>query len=272
MVLKASYAWGVSRAQGQREYQEDRHVIAENFCMGYSMFAVLDGHGGSEVVDFCASNLAHITRQALLTQGDMNIQQALVRAFEAVHRALDSALSPAQTAMCGCTCVMLLLHDNHLWVANCGDSRAIMGSRERGKPVIALSEDHKPNSASELRRIRSAGGDVHMIDGIARVSGGLAVSRSLGDKRYAPFVIPLPDVTYHPLQADSAYVLLASDGLWDVMSSEEVHAFVTQQRTNAQATKSASFALLDYAYKHRAANDNMTVVLCTLDRSRSAWL
>ena len=123
----------------------------------------------------------------------------------------------------GCTAIVALVHKDVVYVANAGDSRAVLS---RGKKAVALSEDHKPNSASERERIVNAGGFVSEIGGICRVNGNLSLSRAIGDLRYkqnpnlepaAQIITAQPEVTKMELTEEDQFLLLACDGIWDVM-------------------------------------------------------
>jgi serine/threonine protein phosphatase PrpC len=248
-------AWGVAQHIGTRPYQEDRYVIAERFCLGYSLFAIMDGHGGDHVSEYVRTHIVGVVKTAVETQVDFNIRTALIRAYHTLH----DNLPYDKSYLCGCTCVVLLLHDNHLWVANCGDSRAIT---HRGEQSIDLTFDHKPGSPGEMARIRRAGGDVIEVDGVPRVIGELAVSRSIGDKRYTPFVIASPDITYFPLSHLNRYVLLATDGLWDVMSTSDVDRFV-KRLLPSRSPGDICNAVMKHAYEKLGTQDNVTILMCT---------
>ncbi|XP_063531053.1 uncharacterized protein LOC134742054 isoform X3 [Cydia strobilella] len=130
----------------------------------------------------------------------------------------------------GCTAVVALLKGNELYVANAGDSRCII-CRE-GK-AIDMSIDHKPEDAPELERITKAGGKVSN-DG--RINGGLNLSRAIGDHSYKQnkeldakeqMITALPDVktlTIDPIK--DQFMVLACDGIWNFMSSQDVCDFI----------------------------------------------
>lgn len=125
-----------------------------------------------------------------------------------------------------------IITPTHVVCASVGDSRCIVGSFTTGV-TIALTEDHKPNNADEKQRIEKAGGFVAMD----RVNGELAMSRALGDFRYKRDsklqaheypVICYPDVAVHKRSGRRDEVLvLACDGVFDVMENNEVRMLVT---------------------------------------------
>ena len=143
----------------------------------------------------------------------------------------------------GSTAVTAFVTPTHIVVANCGDSRALLVGSD-GSALFA-SEDHKPYSDEEKRRIEGAGGTVSM----KRVNGDLAVSRALGDFVYkqnkpdgstlAPpdnqQVSCIPEVTIIERRADMAFLLLCCDGIWDVMTNEQVARLVVEVRGAEEA-------------------------------------
>lgn len=130
----------------------------------------------------------------------------------------------------GCTAVVALLHGKDLYVANAGDSRCIVC---RNGEAIEMSFDHKPEDAPEKERILKAGGKV-TCDG--RVNGGLNLSRAIGDHAYKQnkelsareqMITALPDVKKLTiLPKEDEFMVLACDGIWNFMSSQEVVDFV----------------------------------------------
>lgn len=125
----------------------------------------------------------------------------------------------------GTTALIALLVNSNLVVANVGDSRGVMCDSKGN--AIPLSFDHKPQQLKESKRIKEAGGFI-AFNGVWRVAGILATSRALGDYplKYKNFVIADPDILsfdlkYHKPQ----FIILASDGLWDTFTNEEVQSF-----------------------------------------------
>jgi protein phosphatase 2C len=146
---------------------------------------------------------------------------------EAVDSRASSAAGPAPTCRCelqlpkcdhvGSTAVVAVLGPRHLVISNCGDSRAVLC---RGGAAVPLSADHKPDRPDELARIQAAGGRVIFWDG-ARVFGVLAMSRAIGDSYLKPYVVADPEVrVLERRDGEDEFLILASDGLWDVVSNE----------------------------------------------------
>lgn len=105
----------------------------------------------------------------------MVAQQNALRAQE------DGESGPRHEVQAGCTAVVALLHGNKLFIANAGDSRAVLC---RDGKAFPLSEDHKPSQARERERIVAAGGFLSEIGGMCRVNGNLNLSRAIGDLKY----------------------------------------------------------------------------------------
>lgn len=139
-----------------------------------------------------------------------------------------------------------------MWIANVGDSRAVLC---RGGEAHAMSEDHRPDRESEQLRIESNGGTVlHM--GSWRVEGVLAVTRAIGDKDLKKCVKADPHIMEVDLQEDDELLVMASDGLWDYMSNQEV---VDEAKLHTDPSVAAK-ALVDEAMK-RGSRDNVTVLV-----------
>ncbi|XP_026193565.1 protein phosphatase 1F [Cyclospora cayetanensis] len=156
-----------------------------------------------------------------------------------------------------------------LITAHAGDSRAVLC---RDGEAIRLTEDHKPNSPAERKRIEKAGGQVMQIQGVWRVMAsdqrggrtvGLATARALGDsalKRPKPLVISNPTVHVHTLHFDrDAFLVLASDGIFDVLSDEEVVKLIFSRlpRTPAEASQ----LVVDEAVARGGTDDKTCTVI-----------
>ncbi|KAG6581843.1 Protein phosphatase 2C 16, partial [Cucurbita argyrosperma subsp. sororia] len=211
-------------------------------------FGVYDGHGGPQVADYCrerihvalAEEIRDFKQDVNNGSNGENWQQGWERTFNncflrvddeiegKVGRTVggsgsggnvfDTSFEPVAPETVGSTAVVALVCSSHIIVANCGDSRAVLC---RGKEPVALSVDHKPNREDEYARIESSGGKVIQWNG-HRVFGVLAMSRSIGDRYLKPWIIPDPEVMCFARAREDECLILASDGLWDVMTNEEV--------------------------------------------------
>ena len=258
--VRTHFAYGAAAAMGRRPYMEDRHcaVAGVGDEASAALYAVFDGHGGSAAAEHAAARLADALAAEPAFPGQP--ETALTRAFEAVDagflrtaRAARPPLDDGTTAVAA-----LVLWGRRLVVANAGDSRALLVHRS-GR-AEALSDDHKPNRPDEAARIRALGGTV-VFHGVWRVGGVLAVSRALGDSALKPFVTARPDVRSWALGPNDRYLVLATDGIFDVLANREVGEIVTAA-TGAQA---AAEALVEQALL-RGSLDNATAMVVDLSQ------
>ncbi|OJT06950.1 Protein phosphatase 2C -like protein [Trametes pubescens] len=136
-----------------------------------------------------------------------------------------------------------------LYCANAGDARGVLCRAGKG---VRLTYDHKGSDKQEAKRIMDAGGFVMS----GRVNGVLAVTRSLGDSSMKEFVVGSPYTTETELNEEDEFLILACDGLWDVVSDQ---AAVELVRGIADPRKAAE-ELLEHAYRNYSS-DNVTVLV-----------
>eukprot|EP00039_Didymoeca_costata_P007957 m.105751 g.105751 ORF g.105751 m.105751 type:complete len:366 (+) comp13889_c0_seq2:279-1376(+) len=263
--------WGMCSMQGHRETMEDRHV-AEDSVEGFgntSFYAVLDGHAGDKVADLAAKSLLSSMLQAQnKIQGAQTVTQAISKMmFEGILQ-LDSEMHPKIVEagdISGATCVSAFVLPTHIVVANAGDSRAIVGTKDS---IRFATTDHKPEMATEVRRVLRAGGFVVM----GRVGGNLAVSRALGDfsfkqrKDLSPQmqqITAAPDVFIVERRVGDRFLVLACDGIWDVMSNEQVIRFVCKYYDKGMSLEAVAGKLAKECRKI-GSRDNMTVIIINI--------
>ncbi|XP_076179112.1 putative protein phosphatase 2C T23F11.1 isoform X2 [Ptiloglossa arizonensis] len=224
----SNYRVGSSCMQGWRTKMEDCHVhiLSLPDDPGTAFFAVYDGHGGAAMAQHAGKHLhKYITKRSEYKAG--NIVQAIQNGFLELDEAMqnDAVLRDEQA---GTTVIALLIKDNVIYSANAGDSRAVASINGN---AVSLSQDHKPTLKDERERIEAAGGWVEFN----RVNGQLALSRALGDfmfkqnDRKSPqeqIVTAFPEVRQYQITEDWEFVVLACDGIWDVMTTTEVVHFV----------------------------------------------
>eukprot|EP00252_Welwitschia_mirabilis_P002988 TRINITY_DN12_c0_g1_i1.p1 TRINITY_DN12_c0_g1~~TRINITY_DN12_c0_g1_i1.p1 ORF type:complete len:595 (+),score=109.02 TRINITY_DN12_c0_g1_i1:1003-2787(+) len=302
--------WGCASHCGRRSEMEDAMTIVPDFlslpcstvggCAAQEptnnnqnsslhFFGVFDGHGGSQASNVCKDRL-HKTfleelREASSDEhlNDSNNWQAKwERAFTNSFNKVDvevgeEVLARDGKANVGTTAVVAVVGACQIIVANCGDSRAVLS---RGGNAIALSVDHKPEREDEMARIEAAGGKVICWNGYGyRVYGMLAMSRAIGDRYLKPYVISDPELTFTQRTEEDEFLILASDGLWDVFSNKEAcdvvrRVFHHRSAKKLRASRSAQVAadyLSNLAVQQRNTSDNITVVVVDLrPRKRSA--
>ncbi|CAL9684584.1 unnamed protein product [Knipowitschia caucasica] len=281
----------VASRRGERDEMQDSHVLLSDMrgllktrpkaVSRVSFFAVFDGHGGARASRFGAQNL-HQTLAQKFPSGDCSnldklIKKSLLDTFKQTDDDfLKRATSQKPVWKDGSTATCALVVDDTVYVANLGDSRAVLCRMEQSegrlKPVtLSLSKEHNPTMYEERMRIQRAGGTVRE----GRVLGVLEVSRSLGDGQYKRCgVISTPDLRRCQLTRNDRFMLLACDGLFKVFSADEAVKFVLhilQKGEGSEEQKDSgvvSDSLLDSACQQLASEavrrgcaDNVTVIL-----------
>ncbi|KIZ03972.1 hypothetical protein MNEG_3991 [Monoraphidium neglectum] len=249
---------GFALLRGKRPQQEDYAFTQWSQIPGapageqVGLFGVFDGHGGTNAADYVHG---HLFNNLLRNENfATDARTAITEAFEQTDSEYLKQHATA-TRDDGCTAVTAVLLGERLLVANVGDSRAVLA---RGGKAVPLSVDHKPNLREERLRIEDAGGVV-VWAGTWRVSGVLAVSRAFGDRPLKRYVIPTPDVREEALSSRDDSVILASDGVWDVLSNQDVVTLV-QGIPDAQR---AVRRVVEEAYS-RGSMDNISAVVLKL--------
>eukprot|EP00397_Hematodinium_sp_SG-2012_P019695 GEMP01020252.1.p1 GENE.GEMP01020252.1~~GEMP01020252.1.p1 ORF type:complete len:518 (+),score=136.24 GEMP01020252.1:98-1651(+) len=242
-------------------------------------FGVADGHGtnGQPAAKLVASQLPQYLHSTL--EFPSNIPGAFKRAFKTTDEELRKSMN---AKFSGSTVVTCLIRGTKAYGAFVGDSRGIIARREnKAWTVVPLSRDHKPDVPEERARIEANGGRVkpHECDGVpfgpARVwlktkdGPGLAMSRSFGDSVVARVgVNSEPDIIEVNLKPEDKFFILATDGVWDVISNEEVIDIVAPFCSKGDA-EGAVIALIKEAntrYMHdEERTDDTTVVLGLFD-------
>ncbi|KAL6320768.1 hypothetical protein AAG906_008768 [Vitis piasezkii] len=242
---------GYSSFRGKRASMEDFYDVKMSKIDGQTvcLFGIFDGHGGSRAAEFLKEHLFEnlMKHPEFMTNTKLAIsetyQQTDMNFLDAERDTYRDDGSTASTAV---------LVGNHLYVANVGDSRAVIS--KAGK-AIPLSEDHKPNRSDERKRIENAGGVV-MWAGTWRVGGVLAMSRAFGNRMLKQYVVAEPEIQDQEVDEELELLVLASDGLWDVVPNEDAIALArTEEEPEAGARK-----LTETAFT-RGSADNITCIV-----------
>ncbi|MBA0872298.1 hypothetical protein Goshw_010788 [Gossypium schwendimanii] len=238
---KESPKFGMTSVCGRRRDMEDAVSIHPSFCKhsrqvqmssDIHFYGVFDGHGCSHVAMKCKDRFHEILKEEIEACGGEKAVEwkgTMERSFERMDKEVQkwtvdakersSCRCELQTPQCdavGSTAVVAVVTPDEIIVANCGDSRAVLC---RNGVALPLSDDHKPDRPDEMLRIQEAGGRVIYWDG-PRVLGVLAMSRAIGDNYLKPFVISEPEVTITKRKRGEECLILASDGLWDVVPND----------------------------------------------------
>ena len=235
---------------------EDRIV----FQNGRNIFAgVYDGHGGNLTSEFIKQNIvsiySSIQRSSIPEKLELTYQkleQEFFNYFKMIHG----------RDMSGSTACTLLLTPNTIYIANTGDSRCIIS--EQGN-ALAMTVDHKPNEQVEYQRIKE-NKEKLTYTGVYRI-GGLAVSRVIGDfhiKKDTKSVIYRPDIFMAKRNEYQEFILLATDGLYDVMTNQEIVNFVHKQMKTTYDLDIISKRLVEYSIKVKKSFDDVSVVIILL--------
>lgn len=256
------HPYGIAEMQGKRSYMEDRHLAVAhvNGNPHWSIYAVFDGHGGDHASSYCQEHFGHnLSMEASLLVS--NPKEALTQAFLQTDH--DYHLrSKLLNYNDGTTACVALVQHKKIFVANAGDSRAIL-IQASGR-IHPLSCDHKPDRVDEKARIETAGGFIQFY-GVWRVQGVLALSRAIGDRLLKPFVIPTPEVTSFTTSSFDHYLVLATDGVWDVLSNQQVGTLVSQHPQPQDACN----VIMEKAYAC-GSQDNICVMVVDLQHATSS--
>jgi serine/threonine protein phosphatase PrpC len=282
---------GLCLDKGPRDYMEDRYRIINRPETDEYFFGVFDGHGGYKVAGFLANILHPFYLDNLYNK--CNIPEALKNSFEAIHEALDPQISTNQ----GSTAVVVVVKDQKIYTANVGDSRAVLC---RNGQAVDLSYDHKPTRQNEIRRIQMIRGGkicvpVKVLDksitkwvitikkskflniqyrsmlvnkfyeiGAPRVFNSECYSsvmtRVIGDKAMSDVLIPTPEITVEDILPEDEFIIMASDGIWDVLTSQFAVDIVKEALDKGKSPDDAAKRLMRIA-RVNGSEDNITVLI-----------
>lgn len=245
---------GVHSIQGSRSHMEDTYQAKQclNGDPGKAFFGVFDGHGGGKASEYTADHLvSFLLKQPFDTQPIASLRNSYQQTD---HGWLTLAVRHGWDD--GTTAITALICDGMLYVANVGDSRAMILDKH-GK-AVAMSEDHKPNRVDEKQRIERLGGRI-IFYGTWRVEGILALTRAIGDKKLKRFVTSVPEIKSRRIREDDDLLILGSDGVWDVLTCQNAADVVSY----AKDVKEAASSLTNYAYK-QGSSDNITSMVIDL--------
>ncbi|XP_068652612.1 probable protein phosphatase 2C 12 [Aristolochia californica] len=261
--------------EGKKGPNQDSAIISQGYLLEDGVFCgVFDGHGrnGRIVSRLVRDRLPPLilSQHKTLSSLYSNTGERLERdestskldqwreAYISAFKALDKELKLLEQLDCSCsgtTAVTIIKQGKDVIIANLGDSRAVLGTRSHEGNLMAfqLTTDLKPSVPEEAERIKNSRGRVFALKeepNIERVwlpdddTPGLAMARAFGDfmlKSYG--IIVIPQISHYRLSDKDEFLVLASDGVWDVLSNEQVVSIVS----SAESEEAAAQALVEEA-------------------------
>lgn len=271
---------------GKQMELRDRYASDEPMQELGVYFAAFDGHGGSQVSEIASKQLhknilaQFRQKQVQPASRDEKLKGAIKEAFLQTDKEILALAERKKFDQSGSTALVALLHGNpklgtplRLVLAHIGDSRAVLC---RAGQAVALSEDHKPDRLDERKRVERSGGLVLNVRGAWRIAApanpnaagraarreyqGLALTRSLGDlsfKQPAPLSIPDPEVKVLSLTEKDLFLVLGTDGIFNVLSNQEVIDRASKYWDNPEE---AAKSIVRAAFQS-GSDDNLTAVV-----------
>ncbi|KAG6387073.1 hypothetical protein SASPL_152255 [Salvia splendens] len=217
------------------------------------LYAIFDGHSGRDVAQYLHDHLFH----NILNQADFwrSPKEAVRRAYEETDKDI---LENVVGSRGGSTAVTAIVIDGEkVVVANVGDSRAVVCRNGEAKQV---SVDHE--ALKERKMVESKGGFVsHKPGNVPRVDGQLAMTRAFGDGRLKAHITSRPDIAIEMIDEQTEFIVLASDGVWHVMSNEEAVDCIRGMKDGGEAAKE----LINQALSRGSKDDISCVVVLFQD-------
>ena len=212
------------------------------------LFCIFDGHGGNVTAKLCVKKFPEIFRKCLL-ESPFDYEMALKKSFYL----MDQEIEKIKATEVGNTATIVFINNRLLYCANVGDSSCAL----IGKTNEFITTEDKCTNKNEMKRIEKEGGTI--IDD--RLGGILAVSRGLGDFDLKSKGLTCePHITKKLIDHNINYCVLASDGVWDVLSPDEVAKITQTYKIDEMAKKIVETAM------DRGSEDNISCIVVELNK------
>lgn len=262
--------------KGIRPQNEDNHEVIlnldnnDNKLNNINLFAVFDGHGGKFVSNYLKNNLPKFFTDKRVKYPLS--KKYLINVYDHLQTSLKNHNFSYSSGSTGLVAIQFKHNnDNYLNVINNGDSRCILC---RDNFAMPLTKDHKPNWPEEHHRITQLGGKI-VKDGPDYRIQDLSVSRAFGDIDATPYVTHRPDLFTYKLDKRDKFIVLACDGLYDVLVNQDIVNFIllncydSELKTRINKDTNIAKKLAEYALK-RGSGDNVSVIVVFFDSINSA--
>ena len=283
--------------ESDKDFNQDIAFVERKFAGDniFIFFGVCDGHGvhGHEVSDFLRNNLPKELSKSLnhkdLETNDIKLKKNIFNVIESTFIKINNILTDDEsinTYFSGTTCVSVIYTPKKLICANVGDSRAVLGRYDKHNKKwvpIELSRDHKPTEPDEAKRILNRGGRIRpFIDeqtgeefGPQRIwmknedVPGLAMTRSFGDNVASSVgCISLPEIKEFDFDEGDKFLILASDGIWEFIESEECINIIGKYYNDNNIEECCKFLYTESRkrwIKEEEVVDDITLILVFFD-------
>lgn len=264
---------GVAACQGHRPTMEDRHLVIElglvfgGEVIKTTVCGLFDGHAGSSASQFMREHLAEHLKAALEKNISERItEESVFRSLKECFRTLNETYEEMRVVG-GTTAVVAIILNGKIYIANVGDSRAILLVNGR---VIQLSQDAKPDDVRFEKKIIALGGCVQFFQGAYRVNGVVSTARAVGDfydlqyKRMQG-VSPIPKISCFPLaEIKNGLLLLCCDGFFEVVHSTNSLITLLWEELRSQPKMSELAQKLVRISLDAGSRDNLTAITIPL--------
>ncbi|XP_074262951.1 protein phosphatase 2C 51-like [Silene latifolia] len=273
MSNTATFGHGLISLIGRQRSMEDSFTVFPNLVQltgddkqaadkeetAYDFFAVFDGHGGHKVSHKCRERLHYLVAEEVAARGgwrDVDWDSVMSTSFsrmdvEVAEAGVVAACGKNRsiTRTVGSTALVVVIGKEVIVVANCGDCRAVLF---RDGAPFPLSRDHKPERPDEKQRVEAAGGDYNL----------------------KPYMTSEPEVQICKRGPTDEFMVIATDGLWDVLANETACDLVRKcfygqfskkvlQEVHGNCSAAAATMLAELAIA-RGSNDNISVIVVQL--------
>ncbi|CAM8929880.1 unnamed protein product [Rhodiola kirilowii] len=262
---------------GNRPSMEDAHICIDHLSahLGTSFkcpfpsafYGVFDGHRGAEAAAYMKKNATRLFIEESYMPQTADIDSFMVEELKNSHRkaflSADAALANDCYASlsCGTTALTALVLGRCLLVANAGDCRAVLS---RKGLAVDMSHDHKTSYPPERKRVEELG--AYIDDGY--LNGVISVTRSLGDwdmkLPYGAYsaLIAEPDFQQVTLNEEDEFLIIACDGVWDVMSSQQAVSLVRRGLRSHSNPQQCAKDVVTEALRLNTCDNLTVIVIC----------
>lgn len=256
----------IATSAGICDYQEDRFfdgitdILVGGAEKPIEITGVFDGHSGENCSTYVADNIEKYIKDYLQLFNKEKLTDTGV--VNAIRLALVQLSRDYAEGQDGTTAIVCTKIDNVLWVANIGDSRALLIEESTGY-CLQLSDDHKPEDSYYREGIESLGGKVLR----GRVEGRLAMARAIGDHDQ-PSVSARAEIAKYVLDPSKSYILVeVSDGITAAMTTNHIAHFIDQRLKQEEPLKEVARNLVAAAVETFNSDDNATVLIRKIDQT-----